>query len=439
MITPKFQVSQDDENIFITIFIQHVRAKNIEFDVDGNEFRFFANPYYLRLKLTGQVIETEDSTAKLDVSDGKLLVKLSKLNKGEFFPDLDLLSLLLATKTETLSANSNKPFIIEEIDSDLTSPVIEDYNSDTDTDWELPQTIEEEILIKASYGFNSQYSGWFVHVDETPNEINCIASPESTSNDQRVSMQYESEDLAFNEDYYMSNYIEDEEIEQLISLPSKFQVDFDNLKKEIDPVDISTFYKNNHNNLSDETKNIFEFSNEEQELLLKLPRKSYIINNKKSVYLGILDILLAYAYNYRAYEGENTVESVWTIGILSSSCSCLRNFDSLTQTIVSFYRRESSLISLSEKMKKLPINKTDIGWPLDQYEDLALETSSESGDSDDDEPTIAQDTLSSSTSNVSNPKFLEPLTPEVVPEISKPFISLNIGSPKKTKPLIEEL
>lgn len=37
--------------------------------------------------------------------------------------------------------------------------------------------------------------------------------------------------------------------------------------------------------------------------------------------LGLVDIMFAYAYNNRVTEGENTVESTWTIRKLSSTLS----------------------------------------------------------------------------------------------------------------------
>ncbi|OMJ28546.1 Protein shq1 [Smittium culicis] len=525
MITPKFQVTQDDDYIYISIFITHVKASNIEFDVDGNEFRFFANPYYLRLKLTGQVIETEDSTAKLDISEGKLQVKLSKLNKGQFFPDLDLLSLLLATRSEANDITSKNPLIIEELDDNSSDLKEHDNESDQDTDWEIPQSLEEvnfsllfiylfhhilpnmkfsDIIITATYGFNRQYNGWFTHVDQTANEINCIQSPETTSNSQRTSKQHELEDTDFNEDYYMSNFIDDDEIEPLIESQSKFESDLNSLLEVVGSSDLISFFKKNQFTSNNSIKNLFEFTEKEKEYLIRLPKKTYIIDDKKSLYLGIVDILFAYAYNNRVFEGENNVESVWTIGIISASCSCLRNFDSLKQTIVSFYRRsltyplfrnwdlsekvyndvinilklgkryllkifldikdmfdhhdiyyvyskvifddycvwiqnsakDTSLISLSEKLQALSISKDDIGWPLEQYEDLVLESSSDESDN--------ESIIGSENINTEIPTIQNQISPIIsiepsVPEISKSIDSLAINPTKKKSPLIQEL
>lgn len=48
-----------------------------------------------------------------------------------------------------------------------------------------------------------------------------------------------------------------------------------------------------------------------------------LLSNEKATYLGLVDILFAYSYNHRVFEGENTVESAWCIGKLCSSMACL--------------------------------------------------------------------------------------------------------------------
>ncbi|PVZ98959.1 hypothetical protein BB558_005029 [Smittium angustum] len=215
MITPKFKVTQDTDFIYISIHVLHIRAKEIEFDVEGKEFRFFANPYYLRLKFPAEIVEDEESKAQFDVSEGCISVKLGKANKGENFPDLDLLSVLLATKTESREKVPKKS-IIEVLDDNTETNYDSSQESEYETDWEIPQEIEEDIILKVNYGFNNQYNGWFVHADQTPNEINDIPEPESTTNKERGSIQKQKEDNDFNEEYYMNNYINDEEIEHVL-------------------------------------------------------------------------------------------------------------------------------------------------------------------------------------------------------------------------------
>ena len=46
-------------------------------------------------------------------------------------------------------------------------------------------------------------------------------------------------------------------------------------------------------------------------------------NDKKIINYQIVDILFAYAYDYRTTEGDRSVESGWTINKLSSTLSWL--------------------------------------------------------------------------------------------------------------------
>lgn len=43
----------------------------------------------------------------------------------------------------------------------------------------------------------------------------------------------------------------------------------------------------------------------------------------RSAYLGLVDLMMAYAYNHRSTLGENTVESGWTLSKLSNTLAWL--------------------------------------------------------------------------------------------------------------------
>jgi len=48
-----------------------------------------------------------------------------------------------------------------------------------------------------------------------------------------------------------------------------------------------------------------------------------LLNDPKAIYLGLVDLLFAYSYNHRFTEGENNIESAWTIGKISPTISSL--------------------------------------------------------------------------------------------------------------------
>lgn len=75
------------------------------------------NPYFLKLSFPGDVTEDDESSANYDPSNGYLIVTLSKEVKGQDFPDLDLLSKLLAPPKEAVGGG------IEVLDPDVEGMV----------------------------------------------------------------------------------------------------------------------------------------------------------------------------------------------------------------------------------------------------------------------------------------------------------------------------
>jgi len=83
----------------------------------------------------------------------------------------------------------------------------------------------------------------------------------------------------------------------------------------------------------------FKFTEEENRMMTNLPNIEFNIVNEKALYLGLVDLLYAYSYDYRTTEGESTVESPWTIVNLSSSLSCFDTFSTLKETLIACIRR----------------------------------------------------------------------------------------------------
>jgi protein SHQ1 len=60
-----------------------------------------------RLQLPGEVIEMGASNAVYDADDGKFILTVEKVNRGEHFPNLDLISTLLVKKTKKFPSKPN--------------------------------------------------------------------------------------------------------------------------------------------------------------------------------------------------------------------------------------------------------------------------------------------------------------------------------------------
>ncbi|KAG2189066.1 hypothetical protein INT44_004208 [Umbelopsis vinacea] len=358
MITPAFTVEQDHSSVTIKINTPHVRAQDVDLFVEGSEFKFYLKPYFLRLQLPGNIIEDEKSTANYDIATGIFTIMVTKETAGEHFEDLDLLTKLLARRGEVKPAESTpKKPLIEVISS--TSESQEDKIMDAaEFDWQLPQELPTEELLTSTttYGFNSQYNHYFTHVDETANEINCVQSPEKSTAESRREDRVNEENAKFDEDYYVNDFVNTEEIDDIIKYKSIWWKELKRIQKkaaaeekqskvqliqEIVPENNSDIADLTMGNLeiNDYSQSLIEFTDKENSIMRTLPNREYLLSNEKSIYLGLIDILFAYSYNHRQTEGEDTVESAWTIGKLSPTIAGLEKFSTLQETLISCYRR----------------------------------------------------------------------------------------------------
>jgi len=66
MLTPRFELDQNDEFVYIKIHIPNIRfsAAAIEMVINDNVFVFSLPPYYLRLRFPKSLIENEDATSE---------------------------------------------------------------------------------------------------------------------------------------------------------------------------------------------------------------------------------------------------------------------------------------------------------------------------------------------------------------------------------------
>ncbi|CCJ30868.1 unnamed protein product [Pneumocystis jirovecii] len=356
MITPSFSLNQDDNHIYIDIHAVFIRTQNIEIYIEGNEFIFSAAPYYLRLYLPGKVIEDKFSEMSYDISAEKVKIKVSKETPGVFFNDLDLISTLLAkprascdkkeskSLIEVLNEKNTQGITIENVynvkENRWSNILLDNFQQNTQSinsfrlaedisfDWQLPQEIcKENLHLQSSYGFNAQYSNYIKSPAHVENDINEIGDPEHSSPTSRTEERILKENLKFDEEHYIADYIEDNEIQECINWESKEHAILRSLEKKA---------------LSSEKKTNFletiTLTKEEQIEILKLPR--HIIENPKSTYLCILSLLFSYSYDARTTQNEPTSESPWTIGKLSPVLSCLdMSFSTIKQIVIACTRR----------------------------------------------------------------------------------------------------
>ncbi|KAK9246842.1 SHQ1 protein-domain-containing protein [Lipomyces tetrasporus] len=353
MITPHFSVRQDAEFVYIDIKVTHIKAQNVELRAEDDIFMFSLPPYYLRLHFPGNLVDDDRASASFDLDTSLLAVKFPKENPGEDFPDLDLMTKLLARVGEEAQTDSaggsstpvvSNKIMIEELGSDHDSDnqAMDDgltcaqrkyfleFNDAENFDWQITQELpsaEQESLLSSKYGFNLQYSGFLRQTAETGNDINDLDSPESSTIDSRSKERVEKEDKKFDPGYYLSDLLENEDITELI---------------EFKPRLVLSIQQSLQGKSADAMAEM-EFTELEKKRMMNLPRRTYIIDSMvclKAVYLGLIPILFGYSYDVRATLDDHTSESAWTVGKLAANIACLdSSFTSIWQVMIACTRR----------------------------------------------------------------------------------------------------
>ncbi|KAI9333851.1 SHQ1 protein-domain-containing protein [Obelidium mucronatum] len=289
MLTPLFSCSQSDDFVLLTIKTPYVKATNIEFFIDACEFKLHVHPYFLRLTFPHPVVENGKESARFDVGKGEMFISLPKKDAGLFFPDLDLLSKLMMPKKSSLvvdSANKGasvgKP-LIEEMDSaaaaeneDEDQEEEEEDADDQDFDWEIPQELPEP------YGFNNSYSGFASHVAELGREIIDIDAIDQSTPASRRAERIEKEDEKFDEDYYMSDFMNDDEIKYFCKFKPKFWASLKKIQQ----------LRSNADGAEDDW---LAFTPTEHQEMISLPNRKLLLEstNTKQIYLGLLSATLS--------------------------------------------------------------------------------------------------------------------------------------------------
>ncbi|KAH9494599.1 Hsp90 cochaperone shq1 [Bulinus truncatus] len=304
MLTPKFSLSQDSEFVYIHIQAPYIKLSETECYVEEDEFRFYSQPYYLRLHLPGRIQDDQKSTSQYDVDSGELKVRLTKQTKSENFEGLGLLTKLLTPK--------EIKDVSPEIEVLSKSDLIEE-----DESWFIEQKIHEDVVLVngPNYGFANRKSNCLNRITSELTDMIDLQDPDNTTLEDRTTLRKQQEENHFKCEHYLADFFDDDIIRELIT------PDYKELTGVVGEEVI--------------------LSDKENEKLLQLPRREYIIEKKdlEQTYLGLVDFMLAYSYNYRFTLGENGIESDWTVCKLSCTLSWLDSFQNVKDILISFARR----------------------------------------------------------------------------------------------------
>jgi len=328
-----------DAAVVVSIYVPSVRASDVEIHVEGTLFSLHINPYFLRINFPKRVIEDEESSAQYDPSSGYLIVKLTKEVPGEQFEDLDLLSKLLAPRSDTtdsgapvievIGSNEEERQVTEEDEPEILVDGTEKMSLEREhqifleaakNDWRLPQQVPDDtpqlaISQQRTYGFLDMHSGYFRHAAYSENEANELGPDAETLGSAARRMRGEERvQKKFDEDYYLADYVNDEEIQELIRWKHPFS-----------PLD----------------GELLEFTEDDKLTMLRLPRKEYLPSPSQSrtLYLTLVSLLFSVSYDTRTTLADPTSESAWTISVLTPPFACLSPPLSLMDALLLSYRR----------------------------------------------------------------------------------------------------
>lgn len=343
MITPIFRLDQNDDHLLVVLKVPNCQLADAEVFYEATEFIFYANPYYLRLILPGEVLPSEVAhfSAKEEKEAGKekkeeesaeqdkgsvkqetdmkvlkrkevsydhtthmLTVPVPKKNKGEHFADLEMVTKFLAQP----KAKTNRKLVEllesgQEAEIDLEAEELEDF------DWQIEQRMPDpeqdgsSLLQGEPYGFASSYMGVLEKLGGDFEEVVDVRQPGRKSATERRAERIKREKEDFSEGHYLADLYEQPEVlDELCDTPG--------------PWDKWTV----GNILTDADR---------QRMIDQIPRRDFLPKdkaNRKVLMLSLIDILYAYCYDMRTNDFEHTVESSWTLRKLSPTLSWLESW-----------------------------------------------------------------------------------------------------------------
>ncbi|XP_060775237.1 protein SHQ1 homolog isoform X2 [Neoarius graeffei] len=293
MITPAFELSQDSDFLTLVIRVPYTRTSEFDIYIDGEDFKFYAKPYFLRLTLPGKIVQDGREKASFDIDKGLFTMRVPKQTAGQHFEGLHMLTSLLAPKGST----SAQP-LMEEIGAcSLSEACQEDKDEEEDFDWQVEQqpyveSSEEDLKKMQKYGFGNFRTGVFSRLQEELSEVIDVEDPESSTHAMRRSNRLDSETTIFCTDHYLLDLYEGEEMRQV-------HLNFQPWWRELKP--------------DSDGESAVTFTDEEKEQMRKFTNRSYVLDKatRYHIWLSLMDIILAYIYDVRTTEGEhNTYHSL---------------------------------------------------------------------------------------------------------------------------------
>lgn len=195
-----------------------------------------------------------------------------------------------------------------------------------------------------TYGFNNGYTDFFRCWHSAVSEILSLPEPDLIPADQRRVLREAAEEEQFDVERYLMDFVHADEEDMYYSLAMQYEPFW-----KSEPIIASalnsqlasmTIRESAPSSSDDQTS---AFTDEDRELLLRLPHKEYLItSDSKEEQLalgGLVDILIGFTYDHLVTQGDSGVESTWTISIVSPTLGWLDPSDDLQVVTRSAVRR----------------------------------------------------------------------------------------------------
>jgi len=297
---------------------------------------------------------TKEDLPKLQYNPEKnhgTLVVILRKEEENFWQDLDLLGRLQhltaqrRQEQQTTGTKMTTNPLIKVIDADCNE--VEEENNYNGNEVSSSEVVKKLMSINQRgpiYGLFRHFSNVFRDYAReglahdmlecpNPDEVYECANegdePEQSEEQRRRRMRLQMENEKFDSNRYLSDLNIEEEGDMIfdaamIMVPhwianASQNSDLDNITSRLA-------------NLAASDDQITFFSSEESHLLATFSPQSNIpvqlsAEQKRTAFLSLADILFAYAYDHRTTDGDSTVESSWTVMILSPSLAWLENYN----------------------------------------------------------------------------------------------------------------
>jgi protein SHQ1 len=278
--------------------------------------------------------------ASYDIESGFAEIRLPKGTRGEQFTNLDMLTRLLTPRKE----EGEKNVLIEVIGS------TEDAGRVDEGDWSTEQTLApsegegsaveatsdgilSEMMGRYSYGFCKKYRNQFENMQQEVFEVFDNPDPDATSPEHIREFRLEQESKAFDLDHYLYDTLGNPDLQELYAFRPRWEKEFQKAS--------SIQSKSDHMAWEECANEVVQLMEKEREMLLQLPRREHLLTREEvnTSFLGLIDLLFTYAYNYRTNLGDNSCESGWNIVKISPTLSWMDAFTHEQEALVACYRR----------------------------------------------------------------------------------------------------